>query len=233
MIWGQGDGSTLEALDSAVGTIGSLVCWEHWMPLARAVMHAQHEVLHIAPWPWVHDLHQMCSRHYAFEGQCFVAASGCHMTRGQMLEGFASVGGDAAAARELLESIPGDADTPMLRGGSALIGPDSQFVSDPVLDSAATVYGTVEPDRIEEGRMYLDTDGHYSRPDVFLLQVDTDARANVMVPDPHVGHQDEPAEHGEHDHADCGHPDHDHSEDPSHHHHGATCSDPGCDCHKA
>jgi nitrilase len=188
LLWGQGDGSTLEALQTEHGTVGALVCWEHWMPLARAVMHAQGEILHVAQWPWVRDLHLLCSRQYAFEGQCFVAASGCSMTRGQMLAGFDSLDSGEQEARDLLESIPGDADTPMLRGGSALIAPDTEIVAGPGIDSADTVIGTVEPDRVEEGRMYLDTDGHYSRPDVFLLQVDTDPRANVMVPDPHHDH---------------------------------------------
>jgi nitrilase len=81
----------------------------------------------------------------------------------------------------------------MLRGGSALIAPDTELVVGPALDDAATVIGEVDPDQAEEGRMYLDTDGHYSRPDVFLLQVDTDPRANVMVPDPH--HHDHDHEH--------------------------------------
>ncbi len=179
LIWGQGDGSTLTALDTEHGVIGSLVCWEHWMPLARAAMHAQGEVLHVAQWPWVHELHQVCSRHYAFEGQCFVAASGCLLTRGQMLEGFDSVARGETEARELLASIPGDDDTALLRGGSTLIAPDISFVTEPALDGPEVVYATVDPGRIEEGHMVLDTDGHYARPDVFRLEVDTSARCTV------------------------------------------------------
>lgn len=184
LIWGPGDGSTLRALDTDLGVIGALVCWEHWMPLARATMHAQHEVLHVAQWPWVHELHQVCSRQYAFEGQCFVAASGCCMSRGEMLAGFDSVGGGAAEARQLLESIPGDEETLLLQGGSTLIAPDMSFVTEPVCGQSNTVYGDVDLDRIDAGRMLLDTDGHYSRPDVFRLQVDTSERVNVSGPRP-------------------------------------------------
>jgi len=179
LLWGSGDGSTLETTETSVGTIGGLICWEHWMPLARAAMHAKHELLHVAQWPSVHELHQICCRQYAFEGQCFVAASGCVMTQRQMLDGFRTLGPGETAALELLESIPGDDDTPRLQGGSCLIGPNGVLLTEPVPGDDATIYAEVDPAAVEEGRMYLDTDGHYSRPDVFSLRVDTRPRANV------------------------------------------------------
>lgn len=180
LLWGQGDGSTLEATATPLGTIGGLICWEHWLPPARAAMHAQNELLHVAQWPWLREVHLLCSRHYAFEGQCFVAASGCVMSRGDVLTGFASTGCDDGAARELLESIPGDEATLLLQGGSCLIGPDAQIVAGADVGDPGTVYGLVEPARVHEGRMLLDTDGHYSRPDVFSLQIDTRAHRNVV-----------------------------------------------------
>lgn len=178
LVWGQGDGSTLEALATPFGTLGGLVCWEHWMPHARTVMHAQREVLHVAQWPWVHDLHLLCSRQYAFEGQCWVAASGCALTLGDVLAGFDSLACDEPAARDLLESMAGSEDTPLLRGGSCLIGPDATHAPQ-VLDDPAMVLGTVDPARIDEGLMTLDTAGHYSRPDVFRLDVDTTPRVDI------------------------------------------------------
>jgi len=92
LVWGRGDGSTLHVMDSEYGNLGGLICWEHWMPLARAAMHAKEETLHIAQWPAVRDLHHLASRHYAFEGQCYVLAAGSVLSRGQMLDGVRSLG---------------------------------------------------------------------------------------------------------------------------------------------
>lgn len=75
MVWGQGDGSTLTVVDTPVGRVGGLICWEHWMPLLRAAMHAKHELVHVAQWPTVKEMNQVASRQYSFEGQCFVLAA--------------------------------------------------------------------------------------------------------------------------------------------------------------
>ncbi len=80
MIWGNGDGGGLTS--AGIGPrIGGLICWEHWMPLARMAMHNSGEHVHVAVWPTAHELHQLCSRHYAFEGRCFVLAAGLMMHR--------------------------------------------------------------------------------------------------------------------------------------------------------
>ncbi len=79
LIWGNGDGRGLSSVKTKNGRIGGLICWEHWMPLARMAMHNSGEHIHVAVWPTVHELHQLCSRHYAFEGRCFVLAVGLMM----------------------------------------------------------------------------------------------------------------------------------------------------------
>jgi nitrilase len=179
LVWGSGDGSTLSVLPGEFGNLGGLICWEHWMPLARAAMHAQGEILHVAQWPAVKELHQLASRHYAFEGQCFVLAAGSVLSRGEILEGYYSLGQAREEATELLEAIPGDEADLILSGGSAVIGPDSHYVQDPVLDRACILYAEVCPERIVEGHLALDTQGHYSRPDVFHLAVNDQPQVNV------------------------------------------------------
>lgn len=180
LVWGMGDGSTLATVETDFGIVGGLICWEHWMPLVRAAMHAKTETLHIAQWPTVNDMHQVASRHYAFEGRCFVAASGCLMSRGDVLAGFDSLKADASEARTLLESIPGPDDRLLQRGGSCVIGPDGQFVTEPVFDTAGTVTAVVDPAIVAEHRMTLDTAGHYARPDIFELHIKTRPHAGVI-----------------------------------------------------
>ena len=125
LIWGRGDGSTLTALETDHGILGGLICWEHWMPLARAAMHAKRETIHVAQWPWVRELHHIASRHYAFEGQCFVLAAGSVLSKGDILEGYQSLGVESEAMG-LLEAIPGEPDSWVMRGGSAVIGPEAK-----------------------------------------------------------------------------------------------------------
>jgi nitrilase len=171
MVWGRGDGSTLGVLETELGAVGGLICWEHWMPLARAAMHARGEIVHVAQWPWVRELHQIASRHYAFEGQCFVLAAGSVLRRGEVLEGYHSLGVEDGAALEVLEAIPGEDEDWLLRGGSAVIGPDAAYVAGPVLDETAVICAEIDLGRIAEGHLVIDTDGHYARPDVFHLEV--------------------------------------------------------------
>ena len=181
LIWGQGDGSTLSAWSRPYGILGGLICWEHWMPLARAAMHAQREAIHIAQWPAAGELHQMASRTYAFEGQCFVVVAGTVLTRDDVLAGFDSSGGDSLA-RSLLESIPDD--LPYLKdGGSAVIAPDASFVLAPVHGNPSTLFVEIDLAAFDGGKLYLDTHGHYARPDVFELAVNTRAKPGVRFAD--------------------------------------------------
>jgi nitrilase len=179
LIWGMGDGSTLEALDTPFGRIGGLICWEHWMPLARAAMHAQREAIHVAQWPGVKDLHLLASRHYAFEGQCFVAVAGAVLTRGEMLAGFDSLGLGAHPARTVLEAIPGSDDTVLLRGNSAIVAPDTSYLAGPAPAEATILYADLDLDSITRGHLTLDVDGHYARPDLFQLTVNDRPQSNV------------------------------------------------------
>jgi predicted amidohydrolase len=179
LIWGRGDGSTLGVLNTECGHIGGLICWEHWMPLARAALHARFETVHVAQWPAVKELHQLASRHYAFEGQCFVLAAGCVLSRRDVIEGFQSLGRPDNPALEILEGIPGGDDALLQSGGSAIIGPDANYLAGPVFEESCILYAEIQPGRITEGHLVIDTTGHYARPDVFHLEVDVQSRSDV------------------------------------------------------
>ena len=173
MVWGRGDGSTLTVTDTPVGRVGGLICWEHWMPLLRAAMHAKQELVHVAQWPTVKEMNQVASRQYAFEGQCFVMAAGTVLTYDEVLEG------SEGAVREFLAQIDAAPDSYVMRGGSAIIAPDGSYLAAPIYDRRTIVTAEIRPELAIEGRLELDCDGHYSRPDVFRLEVDERARNNV------------------------------------------------------
>ncbi|MBT8462121.1 MAG: carbon-nitrogen hydrolase family protein, partial [Gemmatimonadetes bacterium] len=114
------------------------------------------------------------SRQYAFEGGCFVLCCGSTLTRSQAIEGYRSLGEDEGL--RLLESIE---EEQLMSGGAAIIGPDTQYVAGPAGPEDDFVTGEIDLGRCAESRLLLDTDGHYSRPDIFTLQVDRSAQRNV------------------------------------------------------
>lgn len=158
LLWGHGDGSTLTVVDTPIGRVGGLVCWEHWMPLARQVMHEKGEIIHAAVWPSVDDNHLLASRAYAFEGRCFVVAVGSVLRRDNMPTGL-----------EILDQILGDG--PFLTGGSVIIGPDATIKAGPAGDKETLLIAEIDPGQIAEAALTLDVCGHYARPDVFTLVV--------------------------------------------------------------
>lgn len=160
LIWGQGDGGGLESVNTPHGRIGGLICWEHWMPLARQALHNSGEHIHIAVWPTVHEMHQIASRHYAFEARCFVLAAGLIMR-------VKDLPNELRAAPELADK-PGDF---VLRGGSAIIGPDGKYVVEPVFDQETIITADLDLTAVEREKMTLDVSGHYSRPDIFNFQI--------------------------------------------------------------
>jgi len=160
LIYGQGDGQGLKAVDTEFGRVGGLICWEHWMPLTRQTMHNSGEHIHVAVWPKVHEMLQIATRSYAFEGRCFAIGVGQIMRVKDI-------------PKEL--GIPSDlADQPdhlLLNGGSCIVGPDGQYVMEPVWDKEGVFVHEVDLSRCVEEKMALDVTGHYQRNDVFDLKV--------------------------------------------------------------
>ncbi len=176
LIWGRGDGSTLGVHEAPWGAVGSLICWEHWMPFARATMHHAGEAVHVAAWPTVREMYGVASRHYAFEGRCFVLAAGTIQHRADLLEGLALVGGDPDA-EALLLGLP---DGVLQTGGSMIIAPDGTVLA-AAGSKADLLVADLDLSMIGRGLTSLDTDGHYARPDVFELHVDRRARDGFAV----------------------------------------------------
>ncbi len=165
LVWGQGDAAGLEAVNTHAGRVGGLICWEHWMPLARQTLHTSGEHIHVAVFPTVHEMHQIASRHYAFEGRCFVLAAGLLMKAGDFPAGL-------TPASELINT-PEDL---LLRGGSCIIAPDGSYVVEPIFDREEVITAELDLTLIDKEKMTLDVSGHYFRPDVFDLKVNRGSR---------------------------------------------------------
>ena len=169
MVWGAGDAHGLRAVETSVGRVGALVCWEHWMPLARQALHESGEDIHVALWPTAHELLQVASRSYAFEGRCYVLAAGSLLR--------------AHALPPELEPHPAKVTSPdawVMRGGSSIIGPDGMYVVEPLYEESRVLIADLDMQRIREERMTLDVTGHYGRADVFRLEVNRIDRAVEM-----------------------------------------------------
>lgn len=126
------------------------------MPLTRQALHESGEDIHVAVWPTVHEMHQVASRNYAFEGRCYVLAAGALMR--------------ASALPAELEPHPdrvSDPDQWVLRGGSAIIAPDGTYVVEPVYDEPKILVAELDLGRIREEGMTLDVTGHYHRSELF------------------------------------------------------------------
>ncbi len=159
LVWGNGDGRGLEALPTSAGRVGGLICWEHWMPLARMAMHNSGEHIHVAVWPTVHELHQLASRHYAFEGRCFVLAVGLMMPAEDLPRELRDGAALLSGGSQWIE-----------RGGSAIIGPDSRYILDPVFDREELLVSDLDLTQIDRQLMTFDVSGHYARPDLFRFE---------------------------------------------------------------
>ena len=156
LLYGQGDGHGLQAVDTNIGRVGGLVCWEHWMPMTRQALHNTDEDIHVAVWPTVHERHQIASRQYAFEGRCFVLAAG------QILK-------TSAYPKELM--LPPKPDDLALKGGSCIINPRGEFVVEPIFDKELLITAEIDLTERTREQMTLDTSGHYQRSDVFKFEV--------------------------------------------------------------
>jgi nitrilase len=168
MIWGRGDGSTLSVFDTDLGRMGGLICWEHWMPLARYALYAAGEQVHAAVWPSATETFLLACRAMAFEGRLYVVAAASYLAKSMLPAGF--------PLRAEMESFAEE----VCVGGSAVIGPDGRFLAGPVYGCETIVYADIDLNQLVGEKQLLDVAGHYSRPDVFSLHVNRRPLLPVM-----------------------------------------------------
>jgi len=168
LIWGYGDGSTLPVFDTPLGRIGSVICWENYMPMLRMYMYAQGIQLYCAPTADNRDTWLSSMRHIAMEGRCFVLSCCQYLRRGDCPEDYAAVQGD-------------DPATVLMRGGSCIVGPLGQVLAGPNFDGPCILLADLDLDEVPEGKYDLDVVGHYARPDIFRLSVNTQPMPPVVA----------------------------------------------------
>ena len=168
LLWGQGDGSTLNVIATPFGNIGGLICWENYMPMARTALYAQGIDIYITPTADARETWQSTIRHIACEGRCFVISCNQYVTK-------ASYPVDLA----YYDDIKDDADV-LSRGGSAIVGPLGEYVTEPLYNEEGMLIATLDLNQIVQSRFDLDVVGHYSRPDIFQLVVH-DSKQEIVV----------------------------------------------------
>jgi nitrilase len=158
LIWGFGDGSTLPVVETPVGRVGSVICWENYMPMLRTTMYAKGVELYCASTVDDRDTWIPTMRHIAFEGRCFVLSACQFIRRGAYGPDYAAVQGN-------------DPQTVLIRGGSCIVNPLGEFLAEPHYGEEAILTAEIDLGQITRGKYDLDVTGHYARPDVFSLHV--------------------------------------------------------------
>lgn len=171
MVWGFGDASGLKVVDTPAGRIGTLLCWENYMPLARYAIYSQGVEIYIAPTYDSGDNWVGTMQHIAREGRCWVV--GC---------------GNLMHTRDLPDDLPEKAmmfpdDEWVNPGDSVVVSPDGEIAAGPLHEEAGILYCDVDLQKVGRAKRTLDVVGHYSRPDIFTLHVNTRPQSPVQFDD--------------------------------------------------
>lgn len=170
LVWGQGDGSDLDVYDTPLGKLGGLLCFEHHMAPARYALQSLGIQVHAAQWPgfpFITGIVDVANRQTAFENGCFVISAREVMAQDRIASGMP----------------PSECD-PMqyaMNGGSAIIGPDGQYLAEPVFGEEAIVTAEIDLSAITRTKVWFDGSGHYARPDVFQLRWDRRPKPPVDI----------------------------------------------------
>ena len=161
LLWADGDIEGLRTYETPEGRIGGLNCWENWIPLTRAALHQEGEMIHVAVWPGSYSLTKDISKFMALEGRSWIL-SACGVYRG---EGLAHLSLDDFPMRDEILKAGG-----IHSGGSLIVNPNGEVIAGPLPDyEEGILYAEVDRRTVLEERQNFDYSGHYSRPDILKL----------------------------------------------------------------
>ena len=166
LVWGFGDGSTLKTTKTRLGVLGSVICWENYMPMMRMAMYNQGIELYCAPTADDRETWISTVRHIALEGRCFVFSSCQFFTKNDYPTNF-------KISKDLGNEV-------IMKGGSCIISPLGKILADAGNDKRTIIYSDINLDEIIEGKYDFDVVGHYSRPDIFKLKVNKKPKKPVI-----------------------------------------------------
>lgn len=168
LIWGQGDGSTLTVVDSAVGKIGGAICWENMLPLLRQAMYAKGVEVWCAPTVDQRPIWRTVMQNIAYEGRLFLVSAVQFMPDATKM-GFGEIVDETTGKRQL----PGwpAVDDNCINGGSIIVNPYGEIIAGPLIGREGLLTAEIDTDLIIEARYDFDPVGHYARGDVFQLTV--------------------------------------------------------------
>ena len=168
LVWGFGDGSTLQAVDTPHGRLGAVICWENYMPALRMAMYQQRVALYCAPTADDRDSWLSTMQHVALEGRCFVLSACQHLRRQDF-------------PADMQNRLPEPPDTVLMRGGSVIVDPLGRVLAGPLYQEDGILTAELDLDLIARAQMDFDAVGHYARPDVFSLRVNTAPQRAVRL----------------------------------------------------
>lgn len=172
MVWGFGDASGMRVIETPVGRIGALLCWENFMPLARYALYAQGIEIYIAPTYDSGDGWLGTMQHIAREGGCWVISAGVALRNKDIPEDLPE--------RERLYPSEEDWINP---GDSTVVAPGGEIIAGPLREEQDILYADVDVERVAIARRSFDVAGHYARPDIFTLHVNTERQRPVVFED--------------------------------------------------
>tara|TARA_B100000686_G_scaffold111542_1_gene118949 strand:+ start:2117 stop:3034 length:918 start_codon:yes stop_codon:yes gene_type:complete len=166
VVWGFGDGSTLPVINSSLGKIGSVICWENYMPLMRMAMYSKNIQLYCAPTADDRETWISSMIHVALEGRCFVFSACQYLLRRDCPDYYKPIQGNTP-------------NTILMNGGSCIISPLGKIIAGPIRNKSTILTAEINLDEITKGKYDFDVKGHYSRSDIFRLEVNEKANTPI------------------------------------------------------